>query len=253
MSGCFCYLVNHTEQAVRDGEHSLALLAAHYLQQFPVPVVLFHEAALTDEMKWRLTAALGPTVPTFAPVDFSGYPRGAATVPGGSWDLGYLNMCRFFTSEVFRHPALSGFDYYCRLDTDSNILAPVTYDLFAHAERVGALYGFLNDELRTHADGLATAVKNFTVKHPEWHTHELAHEGRLYYTNFEICYLPWFRRDPWQTFARFIDETGGIYTHRWGDHVIRYAGVKLLMPPSAIWHCEHVAYSHQGIGANHAS
>ena len=56
MKGCFVYLVNHTEQAIADGAKSLALLQANYLRRFPTPVLLFHEAGLTDAMKVRLAA-----------------------------------------------------------------------------------------------------------------------------------------------------------------------------------------------------
>lgn len=244
MKGCFIYLVNHTEQAVADGVRSLALLKANYLDRFPTPVLLFHEAGLTEEMKRRLSAEVDAQ---FVPVDFSSYPHGAAD-PAGSWSLGYLNMCRFFANEVFHHPALEPFDYYCRLDTDSFILVPVAYDIFKRAADVRAFYGFVNDALCAppeYCGGFSDALRRFGVTP--------SREGGLYYTNFEVCYLPWFRTDPWRTFFAFIDTEDGIYAHRWGDHLIRYAGVKALMPTDRVLHYTDIAYSHQGIGASHAA
>jgi hypothetical protein len=234
VKGCFIYLVNHTEQAVADGVRSLALLQANYLDRFPTPVLLFHEAGLTDEMRTRLAASAQVT---FVPVDFSAYPNGT----------GYNHMCRFFAGEVFRQPALARFDYYCRLDTDSFINAPVGYDLFDFAQSAGVWYGFLNDAIHDNPEycqGLWDAARKFGIS--------TAHipEGRLYYTNFEVCYLPWFRGNPWRAFYRFLDDAGGIYAHRWGDHTIRYIGVKALMEPERVKQLTGIAYSHQGIGAS---
>ncbi len=236
MSGCFIYLVNHTEQAVMDGARSLRLLHTNYLNRFPTPILLFHEAALTEGMKTRLASE---ALVMFVPVDFSGYPVGA----------GYNHMCRFFAGAVFQHPALDPYDYFCRLDTDSFILAPVVYDLFEFAERAGIYYGYLNDEIRERPEfcaGLWKTIEEFVGWRPE-------DEGRLYYTNFEVCYLPWFRGDLWQRYFRHIDEAGGIYAHRWGDHTIRYAGVKLFMPLARVRQFAGIQYSHQGIGASHAA
>ena len=246
MKGCFVYLVNHNERAISDGERSLALLRANYLLKFPVPVLLFHEAGLTDAMKARLSAEADAT---FVLVDFSSYPQGT----------GYNHMCRFFAGEVFKHPALADFDYYCRLDTDSFILAPVAYDLFERAVQIGAWYGFLNDEIvdnPSFSQGLWEAARRFIDRvgiAPLAGLYTDIPEGRLYYTNFEVCYLPWFRGALWQAFYGYLDSVGGIYAHRWGDHTMRYIGVRSFMPASRIWRVEGVSYSHQGIGSNRAA
>ena len=234
MKGCFVYLVNHTDRAVEDGVRSLALLQANYLDRFPTPVLLFHEAHLTDEMKQQLTASARVR---FVPVDFSSYPEG----------VGYKHMCRFFAGKIFHQPALADFDYYCRLDTDSFINAPIQYDLFDCAQQTGTWYGYLNDAIQdnlAYCQGLWDAARRFGIS-----TAGIP-EGRLYYTNFEVCYLPWFRGNPWQAFFEFLDDAGGIYTYRWGDHTIRYIGVKAFMEPERVKQFTGIAYSHQGIGAS---
>jgi alpha 1,2-mannosyltransferase len=232
--GCFVYLVNHTARAVADGVTSLALLKMYYLNRFPTPVLLFHEAGLTDDMK----ACLATAVPvTFISMDFSSYPNGT----------GYNHMCRFFAGEIFKHPALVEYAHYCRLDTDSFLLAPIAYDLFEFAEANGVHYGFLNDAIVDHPEfvtGLWDTVRQFGI------ATENIPEGRLYYTNFEVCYTPWFRGDVYQAFYRAIDAAGGIQAHRWGDHTIRYIGVKAFMVPECVRQMPGIQYSHQGIGAS---
>ncbi len=44
---------------------------------------------------------------------------------------------------ILAHPATRGLDYYCRLDTHSNILSNVSDDMFGHMAAHGLHYGFV--------------------------------------------------------------------------------------------------------------
>lgn len=55
--------------------------------------------------------------------------------PGFS--IGYRHMCRFFSGEIYKHPALEEYDYYMRLDRDSLFLSEVDFDCFALMRKKG--------------------------------------------------------------------------------------------------------------------
>lgn len=82
----------------------------------------------------------------FAEVNFSDYfitaPHAASSperVEGFS--RGYRDMCRFFGGLISDHEAMREFEYYIRIDSDSEFTREVRYDLLAsmrHFGRVGA-------------------------------------------------------------------------------------------------------------------
>ena len=254
--GCFCYLVNHTDKNITDCIKSLQLLKVNYLDKYPTPVLLFHEAALTEQMKQTLLQIL-PDLITFIPIEFT-LPHHIvnicpSNVNGMTVRLGYMHMCRFFANAIFYHPALAEYEYYCRLDTDSFILSPVTENMFEQVKAFNIYYGFINDSLHDNVAftrGLWPLAQKFITDNNIPVRRKLyseIREGRVFYTNFEICYIPWFKQGIWPDFFKAIDLDGGIYRYRWGDHTIRYIGVNSFMPPENISRI-HINYSHQGIG-----
>jgi hypothetical protein len=146
-----------------------------------------------------------------------------------------------------------------RLDSDSMILSPVKFDLFGYMQKSDFLYGFISDALTDRVEytaGLWPLAEQVIQagRHPVYKTlyHDIP-EGRCFYTNFEICRLDWFRQAAWSEFFSEIDRAGGIYTTRWGDHIIRYLGVNLFAPPGHITRVP-IHYYHQGeYGKEHAT
>ena len=253
--GCFCYLVNHSGgNSVSNCVKSLRLLYGNYLKEFPTPVFLFHESGLTENMKAVLIQSI-PSKLTFIPIEFS-VPTHVNEI-NQSCRIGYMHMCRFFANEIFYHPVLNDFEYYCRLDTDSYILSPVKSNIFEDVKTEGILYGFINDSIKDlpqFTEGLWPLADDFLKRHPEIPRYSRLYsditERSLYYTNFEICKISWFKDNPWKLFFDEIDKNGGIYKHRWGDHTIRYIGVRSFVPSNQIKRITNIHYSHQGIENN---
>lgn len=54
----------------------------------------------------------------------------------------YQQMCAFWFRKVFLHPRLHNVQYFMRLDTDSYLLSPLTYDPFAFMARHQLAYGY---------------------------------------------------------------------------------------------------------------
>jgi alpha 1,2-mannosyltransferase len=209
---------------------------------------------LTDDMK-KILQDHSKAPLTFQLISFS--------IPGHikeinrEWRIGYMHMCRFFANEIFNQPILQDFEYYCRLDTDSYILSPVNSNIFEDAKQSNIKYGYINDSLRDsppYVVGLWPLAKTFIDNHPNIPIYSKLYseieERRLYYTNFELCYIPWFKQETWKMFFDEIDKSGGIYKYRWGDHIIRYIGVRSFMPQEYIKRITNIHYSHQGLEDN---
>jgi hypothetical protein len=171
-----------------------------------------------------------------------------------AWATGnksYNNMCRFWAGLVFYNPVVSKHEWYMRLDCDSSITAPIGRDPFEEVKTAGAIYGYLTDGIQhdnsPYSKDLNKTIKEFEsqYKGEMFDTIDNVREGLLYYTNFEICKVAEFRKPGYEGMFRHIDANGGIYRHRWGDHIIRYAGLRLFYPRSAAHEIKGVSYTHQ--------
>ena len=245
--GYICYLVRHTDADIANLVTGLQQLQANYLAQFPCPVHMYHEAGLTKEMQQRILDVGVPL--TFHQLQFEIPPKMAYMrdhlLPQ---QVGYRHMCRFFTNNIFWEPALQDVKYYMRLDTDSFTPKPITYDLFDHMDQHGYKYGYITTEMDAphYYSGLQSSIAQYleSASVPTLEPISEIEDGRCYYTNFEICEVAWFREEPWVSYFKWIDEDGGIYRQRWGDHIIRYLGLHLFMPQAQIHQFRDVPYLH---------
>jgi hypothetical protein len=162
--------------------------------------------------------------------------------------LQYKNMCRFWAGEVFRHPKVLGYDYYMRLDCDSFITGPIGYDPFDMMQKENKDYAFITKFMDTppYFEGLNKALAEFEAQFPEKMKNPVStlQEGLLYYTNFEICRVKAFSEGLYKGFFDHIERIGGIYKHRWGDHIIRYAGIHMLIGFDRVKEM-NIKYTHQ--------
>lgn len=76
------------------------------------------------------------------------------------------------------------------------------------------------------------------------------HYRRVFYTNFEILDLQWFKSNEYQSFYNYLDATGGIYMHRWGDHIIRYIALNSLESKDKFLFFKDIVYQHGEIYHN---
>lgn len=163
----------------------------------------------------------------------------------------YNNMCRFWAGVVFTDPQVCEYDYYMRLDCDSYYTAPTGKNLFVEVHKAGAIYGHLTDAVMhddsPHSQDINKTIKEFETgyKGKLYGTIDDVREGMVYYTNFEICNLEAFHRPGYMQLFDYLDRSGGIYMYRWGDHLIRYAGLHLFYPKDAVLEIPGISYTHQ--------
>ena len=158
-------------------------------------------------------------------------------------------MCAFFSSAVFTHPALRGYTYYMRLDTDSFIDAPLCYDPFEvmHVRQRVYGYRFIGMDPPQVTHGMWSFVDKYARSHPEAENRlqmngwkwpdgrDVATEPGLgesgegawpeaenafypgYYNNFEIVKLEAFRRpDVQEWLEEVMSDPKRAYKYRWG-------------------------------------
>lgn len=225
-------------------KRSIDLLCDNFLPDNPADVFVFHE---DDCDLVALRRATERANSSFCRVDFSSVPPGCENLSRGQ--IGYRHMCRFFANEWFLRPELDGYGFVMRMDVDSFILSPCKTDLFATMRRQGSRYAYraVTTDARKFCTGFwETAAKHFEDSGvvPKDGFRKDFGKPLVYYTNFEICDLSWFRDLPWQSFFKDVDFAGGIAKYRWGDHIIRYAGLQALMDPAEIWQATPLHYQH---------
>jgi len=169
-------------------------------------------------------------------------------------------MCAFFAANIFSHPALEGYTYYLRLDTDSFIEEPLCYDPFEVMHVRKRVYGYraVGGDPRGVTFGMWEFMDGYARSHPDiekqlqvngwkWpggrdtlQSQGAAETGArvwpgagagfpAYYNNFEIVKLEAFRRpDVHKWLNEVMRDPNHVYKYRWGDAPIRYATVNMF-------------------------
>ena len=154
--------------------------------------------------------------------------------------LGYRDMCKFFSYDVFNDENLKDSDYFIRVDTDSFFLD--TSKVFIDSlNNLDCDYGYLlntdQPEDKAVSVGFGNCLyeyceKNSNQKFLNDHYFRICTEATLkpymFYTNFEVVNLNWAKSQNHVDILKHIIKAKGIYNYRWGDNIIRYYCVKLL-------------------------
>jgi hypothetical protein len=266
MANAIIYLMNNTEEDIRDFRISylsieknllpfikntdIILLYEHDEIRNIFDDILKYERIIWQKITFKLpdySQEILSQIPEFYPHPTHGNGPVAYGHPG--FNMGYRFMCRLFSHPIFE--IAKEYEYYMRLDTDSFILSPINYDPFEWAKNNNVYYSYIEPAVQfDHPDvsyGLNEFIKN---KINEFNISTLRNintleQGKLYYTNFELCKVDWFINNKnWNWFFKMIDESGMIFMRRWGDHIIRYLGINLFMNPENIIPIKNFHYQH---------
>ena len=185
---------------------------------------------------------------------------------------GYRTMIRWWSGPVLRESALAAFEYAWRFDTDSFLLRPLAYDPLRDMARRGAKYGYravcpeapqvgkglseVVDRWATRELGFAPDARPRTLADPQTISSTAPNGsgrvvdrwrlagGGVYYTNFEILELGFFRARAYSSLFEACDAEAGFHHRRWGDALVRTHGVDLLVPPNETVHYLDIDYVH---------
>ena len=162
--------------------------------------------------------------------------------------IAYRHMCRFQSKLIYEEPILMGLDYYWRLDDDSQILAPISYDVFAFMQQRQLLYGYVIEhyDVKQCIPCLWPAAKIYVsennINATYFHNWSV---GRMIYNNFEIASFSIWRNEKYTRFINYIDRVGGIYYYRWGDAPIKSIALSILVDISSVYRFQDISYRHQ--------
>jgi alpha 1,2-mannosyltransferase len=164
--------------------------------------------------------------------------------------IGYKNMCKFWAGEVFKDSVVQNYDYFLRLDCDSFILSPVKYDIFEKVENEKKICAYIKGSKAMDNPKMALGLNKEVYKFEQDYKGKIfdsittIDEGCFYNTNFEICKIKDIIESDYLDLYEHIDKSGGIYIHRWGDHIIRYAGISIFFGKSSIKEFDDIRYAH---------
>ncbi len=171
--------------------------------------------------------------------------------------LGYRDMCKFFSIDVFNDRNLDQTEYFVRLDTDSFFLSASNY-FIQDLQNITLDYGYISNTIQIEDKAVSLGFgkclynyckrnyKNSLINNNYINLcQEATLKPKIFYTNFEIVKLSWARSAKHQRLLKHIINAKGIYNFRWGDALIRYYSINLLgASKKALKGC---LYKHSGI------
>ncbi|KAI9782706.1 MAG: hypothetical protein M1839_004693 [Geoglossum umbratile] len=177
---------------------------------------------------------------------------------GKGWMISYRHMCRWNSGFFYKHPRLSEFDWYWRVEPDVHFFCDIGYDVFRFMRDNNMKYGFnmnILDDARSFPS-LWSRTRSFINAHPELIHPDAdldwlldAHNGGDYnncqfFSNFEIGSLQFFRGEANEKYFSWLDRGGGFYYERFGDAPIHTLSVAMFVPKSQIWYFGDIGYQH---------
>ncbi|KAJ1453891.1 nucleotide-diphospho-sugar transferase [Pelagophyceae sp. CCMP2097] len=171
----------------------------------------------------------------------------AAQIPDeAEWDAkdrsrGYKHMCRFYGTQIFDIVATLGYDVIMRVDDDVFLLNTLEYDPFRVVWDSGVVYAWGATDKESHFKTEQTFqpwVRKY-CEYVDWGESAAATESRclgvadrvieeMYFNNVFASRVAFWQQPIVKKFLLDVDESHGIYTHRWGDAPIQSAAVRLF-------------------------
>jgi len=168
----------------------------------------------------------------------------------GSEKPGYKHMCRYWAGLVFKEDIIQEYDYFLRLDPDSYIMSPVEYNIFEAVKNENKTCAYIKGSKKMDNPKMALGLNAELLRFENSYEGKIVEsintipEGLYFNTNFEICNIKTFVNSDYLKVFDHVDKSGGIYIHRWGDHIIRTAIVTMLFGQSARKEFENIHYMH---------
>lgn len=262
-SSAIVYLLNNAQKDISNFRQSIQLLYSNYYIFFPCDIICFYEDNFPEQELQYLKIVLSNMNVSFCKIQFDMpeysveqlklipeyFPHPDFPQAQG-FSIGYRHMCRFFAGSIFKHPIIKQYKYLWRLDTDSFIQSPITYNVFNKLKQNNSFYGYINIQndhpgavlnlWETSQQYFSSIHKDHIFRYPSIEFHK----NKVFYTNFEVLDVDWFISDDYQSFFYFIDNTAGIYKYRWGDHSIRYIALNSLLSPEQLYFYDDIDYYH---------
>lgn len=260
---CIVYLLDTRNSDINDFIHSISTIESFFIKNNPCDIICFHEKSLVPYISEIKKFLLLPVI--FEEIEFNipehnknlEIPEIYWVEPGNGFPIGYRHMCRFFAGEIYKKEILNNYEYYMRMDSDSFLTSIVNYNIFDYMKNHNKYYGYLEGSRDFDHPNAASELWSYAL---EWYKinkdicfkkpFDDIPEFLIYNTNFEICYIDYFKNSKYVDFYNYIDKIGGIYTKRWGDHIIKMLGLGMLLPDKNKHSITDFGYKHGSLIIN---
>lgn len=173
----------------------------------------------------------------------------------------YAQMIRFWTTGMWKHPAIQQFDTIMRIDTDSCFLenASVNFSSLPNLPSSQIVYMSINPPhgAPTYVKGLYDFAFEYMERHqlsPKnkqlWQIVEEAHTQfqtlPVFKTNFEICSRKFFQSPEVMQWHESLTELEpfGVWRGRWGDAQTRFLTMAMFTTEEQVYISETEGYLH---------
>jgi hypothetical protein len=232
-----------------------AIFAIHSMEPYLppiVPMLIFNEGNLS-ELQTRALVNSTSRLIFFPLVNFSDFPIGFSPHNvSNNWSKrspwGYQQMCRFWSTKLWRHEALDNYTTIMRMDSDSCLVGPLPNGLPQLPS--GVVYAA--NTIKRDPELVSAGIWHVTEAHVQKHNltpknEKLWHMAKknwvrhrqmpVFYTNFEVNRVDFFRQENVMDFLETITEKPpyGVFHHRWGDAIVRFLTIAIFAEPYQLY------------------
>eukprot|EP00527_Entomoneis_sp_CCMP2396_P008825 CAMPEP_0198143784 /NCGR_PEP_ID=MMETSP1443-20131203/10402_1 /TAXON_ID=186043 /ORGANISM="Entomoneis sp., Strain CCMP2396" /LENGTH=297 /DNA_ID=CAMNT_0043807069 /DNA_START=266 /DNA_END=1159 /DNA_ORIENTATION=+ len=261
---------NHSQDIIKL-KAALESLDSH-LSDKTSPVLLFNEGNLNLEQMAKILNYTGRHL-EFPIVNFTDFPIGFdPKVEKGNWKKrskwGYQQMCRFWITKIWEHPALENFSSFMRMDTDScfgkevHSYLPGLPDIErTQGSNSKSHYVYSANRISrdgpTYTSGLMDLTEKFIESNgiiPQngalWNEIKKEYNKtarvKLVYNNFEVANISFFQQPNVMAYQHAVSEVEpfGVFRKRWGDAVVRIITLALFAEDSTVNWIPEEGYMH---------
>ena len=246
---------------------SVQSLVTNYLAEHCDDLMFMHHGEVNETVQKQVLLLSGNVSARFLllPEEYrtvpSGTPDESKWVQPKRFTAGYRHMIRLYTIGLWQVVASEGYEYVMRMDEDSVLLSPITYNVFAfmRASELDYTYRLASWESGAHPGQFHAFLKRYLLKHnirPKWllepcvskalEDFSVENCGDLYgiYNNWFATRVSfWMRRDV-QAFLQYVDSSHTIYTKRWNDILWHSSALQVFGDRSRVQMLTSFGYEH---------
>ncbi|KAK9481259.1 putative mannosyltransferase [Lipomyces japonicus] len=173
----------------------------------------------------------------------------------------YRHMCRFFSGFMAKQPELLKYDYYWRVEPNTQLYCDIDYDPFTFMRTNNKKYGWVINlkEFASTIESLWGTVQNFTLENPQYvhpnnsvgfivNDHKNITSGSYnlchYWSNFEIAALDFWRSPVYTEYFEYLDRTGNFFYERWGDAPVHSIAASIFLDREEVHWFYDIGYRH---------
>ncbi len=177
----------------------------------------------------------------------------------------YRHMCRYQSGFFWRHPLLSEYKYYWRVEPATRLFCNIDYDIFRFMKENDKKYGFtisMYEFMETVETLWDSTLEFINLKNNDYKKKISKKEsknnllkfvsddggksfnGCHFWSNFEIADLDVWRSQKYTDYFNYLDKKGGFFYERWGDAPVHSIFASIFLKKDQIHLFNDFGYYH---------